>query len=277
MPPLPHRSGSCWAGTRCSDTTRRATSVRPSRSDDPPWPSSKRGTYPPLRSPERGFRTAQRPTPGPSDYSRDVLVACSFCGLCLVLEAPKECLGDVLLEVHAWILCDHARPEIFGKRLVSDTEDIQTYSVVQELHLQRLVGCDPGCCVESNGVPGRLDPSGGHTTMFEELTNSIRTVDFKTIRRAAERLEQAEVVECGTDEDKLRIELLACLSTKLVRPEEDAMRMVEEQRRAEFPKQAGGFAGRHLRESPCMRAATSCRPPRRSTSTPPHGRTPPGR
>ena len=48
--------------------------------------------------------------------------------------------------------------------------------------------------------------------MFEKLPNSIRTVYFKTIRRAAELLEQSEVVECGTDEDKLRIELLAvCL------------------------------------------------------------------
>ena len=45
--------------------------------------------------------------------------------------------------------------------------------------------------------------------MFEKLTNSIGTVYFETIRRAAELLEQSEVVECGTDEDKLRIELLA--------------------------------------------------------------------
>jgi len=80
--------------------------------------------------------------------------------------------------------------------------------------------------------------------MFEKLTNSIRTVYFKTIRRAAELLEQSEVVECGTDEDKLRIERLACLPTKLVRPEEDAMGMVKEQRRTEFPKQAGCFAGK---------------------------------
>src|SRR5439155_22605638 len=43
-----------------------------------------------------------------SDEMRaDVLVACSFCGRCLVLEAPKECLGDVLFEVHARILCNH--------------------------------------------------------------------------------------------------------------------------------------------------------------------------
>ena len=79
--------------------------------------------------------------------------------------------------------------------------------------------------------------------MFEKLTSRIRTVYFKTIRGAAKRLEQSEVVECGTDEDKLRIERLACLPTKLVRPEEDAMRVVKEQRRTEFPKQAGCFAG----------------------------------
>src|SRR5437588_390260 len=55
--------------------------------------------------------------------------------------------SHLLFEVHAWILCNDSRPEIFGKRLVSDTEHIQAYSVVQELHLQRLVGSDPGCCV----------------------------------------------------------------------------------------------------------------------------------
>ena len=169
-----------------------------------------------------------------------------------MLEAPKECLGDVLCEVHARILCNHSRPEVVGKRLVADTEHIQTYSVVQELHLQRLVCCDTGCCVESNCIPGRLDPSGGHTMMFEKLTNSIRTVDFETIRRAAKLLEQSEVVECGTDEDKLRIERLACLPTKLVRPEEHAMRMVEEQRRTEFSKQAGCLAGQLSVRNPSL-------------------------
>jgi hypothetical protein len=79
--------------------------------------------------------------------------------------------------------------------------------------------------------------------MFEKLTSSIRTVYFKTIRRAAKLLEQSEVVECRTDEDKLRIERLACLPTQLVCLEEDAMRVVKEQRRTEFPKQAGCFAG----------------------------------
>ncbi len=88
--------------------------------------------------------------------------------------------------------------------------------------------------------------------MFEKLTSRIRTVYFKTIRGAAKRLEQSEVVECGTDEDKLRIERLACLPTKLVRPEEDAMRVVKEQRRTEFPKQAGCFAGELSVRNACL-------------------------
>jgi len=88
--------------------------------------------------------------------------------------------------------------------------------------------------------------------MFEKLTHSIRTVYFKTIRRTAELLEQSEVVECGTDEDELRIERLACLPTKLVRPEEDAMRMVKEERRNEFPKQAGCFASQLSVRNPSL-------------------------
>src|SRR5260370_30628899 len=70
MPPLRNGSDSCWAGTRCSGTTRLATSVRPSRSDGPLSPSSTRDTSRPLRSPTRGFRTVQRPTLGtrPPDW-----------------------------------------------------------------------------------------------------------------------------------------------------------------------------------------------------------------
>src|SRR5438552_14082864 len=64
MPPVRNGSGSCWAGRRWSGTTRLATSVRPSRSDGPLSPSSKRDTYRPLRSPKRGFRTVQRLTLG---------------------------------------------------------------------------------------------------------------------------------------------------------------------------------------------------------------------
>ena len=81
--------------------------------------------------------------------------------------------------------------------------------------------------------------------MFEKLTYGVRTVYLEAVACAAELLEQSEIMERGANEDKLHIELLACLSAKLVRPEEDPMRMVKEQRRTELAQQARGFAG-HL-------------------------------
>src|SRR2546428_14195186 len=100
-----------------------------------------------------------------------------------MFETPKECVSDLLFEVHAWILCNHSRPELFGKRIVSDTEHIQAYSVVQELHFQRLVCCDPGGCVYRNWVPGGLCPSGGRRLKFAKLEHRTCTCSLENVRR----------------------------------------------------------------------------------------------
>ncbi len=70
--------------------------------------------------------------------------------------------------------------------------------------------------------------------MLKELTDRVRTVDFETVSGTTELLKQTQIVEGSADEHKLHIELLSRLAPHLVRPEEDAMRMVEQQRRAEF-------------------------------------------
>jgi hypothetical protein len=70
--------------------------------------------------------------------------------------------------------------------------------------------------------------------MFEKLTHRVRTIDFETVSGTTELLKQTQIVESRADEHKLHIELLSRLAPHLVRPEEDAMRMIEQQRRAEF-------------------------------------------
>ena len=72
--------------------------------------------------------------------------------------------------------------------------------------------------------------------MFEELADGVRAVNFKAICRAAELLQQAQIVECGTDKQKLYVEFFPCLPAKLVGPEEDPVRVVKQQRRAELPE-----------------------------------------
>ncbi len=75
--------------------------------------------------------------------------------------------------------------------------------------------------------------------MFEELADGVRTINFKAIGRAAELLQQAKIMECSADKQKLDIEFFSCLPAKLICPEEDAVRVVEEQRRAELSEKSG--------------------------------------
>ncbi len=78
--------------------------------------------------------------------------------------------------------------------------------------------------------------------MFEELADGVRTINFKAIGGAAELLQQTKIMECSADKQKLDIEFFSCLPTKLICPEEDAVRVVEEQSRAELPEKSGGLA-----------------------------------
>src|SRR5260370_41875846 len=49
-------------------------------------------------------------------------------------------------------------------------------------------------------------------------------------------------MECSADKQKLYIEFFPCLPAKLICPEEDAVRVVKEQRRAELPEKSGRLA-----------------------------------
>jgi hypothetical protein len=78
--------------------------------------------------------------------------------------------------------------------------------------------------------------------MFEELADGVRTIHFKAIGRAAELLQQAKIMECSADKQKLYIEFFPGLPAKLICPEEDAVRVVEQQSRAELSEKSRRFA-----------------------------------
>jgi hypothetical protein len=60
----------------------------------------------------------------------DVFVAGTFRRLSLVLEAVKECLCDILLEIDPGKLADHFRAKVFGKPVLADAEHIQPDAIV---------------------------------------------------------------------------------------------------------------------------------------------------
>src|ERR1700730_4301467 len=91
-------------------------------------------------------------------------------------------------------------------------------------------------------VPSSLDSGVRNAMMFEEQADGVRTIDFKAIGCAAELLQQAKIMECGADKQDLHINFFPCLPAKLICPEEDAVRVVEEQRCAELSEKSGSLA-----------------------------------
>src|ERR1700730_10105212 len=88
--------------------------------------------------------------------------------------------------------------------------------------------------MQGYSVPSSLDSGFRYAMMFEELPDGVRTIDFKAIGCATELLQQAKIMECGANKQNLNIKVFPCLRAKLICPEEDAVRVVEEQRCAEF-------------------------------------------
>src|ERR1700687_5128201 len=163
----------------------------------------------------------------------DVFVAGIHSRFGLVFEAVKECLRNLLLEIDPRKLADHFRANLGGEGFGPDTESIQGHAVVQKFHFQGFVRCYARRGVKRYRVPGGLNAGVGHAMMLEKLTYRVRTIDFETVSGTTELLKQTQIVESRADEHKLHIELLSRLAPHLVRPEEDAMRMIKQQRRAE--------------------------------------------
>src|SRR6202051_2317213 len=92
------------------------------------------------------------------------------------------------------------------------------------------------------GVPSSLDSGVRYAMMFEELADGVCTIDFKAISLATVLFQQAKIMECGADKQNLHIKFFPCLPAKLICPEEDAVRVVEEQRCAELSEKSGSLA-----------------------------------
>src|SRR5216683_5015458 len=156
-----------------------------------------------------------------------------------MLEATQKGLGNILIKVNSRILIDHLLSQIFRKLLVADAQYIEPDSVVQKLHLEWFVRRDPRSGVQRNCVPGHLNPGSGDIMVLKELPNGACTVYFEPVISTAELLQQAKIMKCRADEQQLDIERLSGLSSQLVGPEEDAMRVVEEERSAELMEEPG--------------------------------------
>jgi hypothetical protein len=78
--------------------------------------------------------------------------------------------------------------------------------------------------------------------MLEKLADGVGTVYLEPVISTAELFQQAEIMKCRAHEQQLDIERLPGLSSHLAGPEEDAMRVIEEERSAELMEEPGCLA-----------------------------------
>src|SRR5216683_4387608 len=159
----------------------------------------------------------------------DVLVAGALGRPGLALEATEKSPCNILFEVDARILIDYFLSQLFGKMLITDTQHIESDPVVEKLHLEWFVRCNPWSGVQRDCVPGHLNPGSWDLVALKELPSGVCAVHLEPVISATEFLQQAEIMKCRADEQQFSIECLSCLSSQLIGPEEVPMRVVKEQ------------------------------------------------
>ena len=85
------------------------------------------------------------------------------------------------------------------KRLIPYAEHIEPNTVVQQLHLERLVRNDTRRRMQRYRIPSHLNSRSRHFVMLKELPSRIRTVHLEAIALTAELLQQTKIMERRTD------------------------------------------------------------------------------
>jgi hypothetical protein len=128
-----------------------------------------------------------------------------------MLEATEKGLCNILFEVDARVLINDLLSQIFGKLLITDTQHIESDTVVQKLHLEWLVRCDARSGVQRDCILGHLNPGRRNVVVVKELANGVGAVYLEPVIIAAEILQQTEIMKCRAHEQQLSIERLPYL------------------------------------------------------------------
>jgi hypothetical protein len=75
----------------------------------------------------------------------------------------------------------------------------------------------------------------------EELTGGVCAIDFEAFVWTREFLNETEIVKCGRDVEKFRIEAKLSLTALLRREEVDTHRVIKEQIRGMLMQEISGF------------------------------------
>ncbi len=154
-------------------------------------------------------------------------------------EAAEHRLGHALPEARPRVLGHDFAAQSRWKPVDALPENIETNTRVEKCHFGAHIGSHAWGGVQSDGFPDRLDLLFGDLVSCEEPTSGVCSVDLEAFARARELLVQAEIVECGSDVEELRIEAESLLTSLLSRKQIHPKRVIEDQLRGVPAKDVG--------------------------------------
>src|ERR1700722_18359510 len=129
----------------------------------------------------------------------DIFVAGALGRLGLMLETAEKSLCNILFEVDARVLIDNLLSQILRKVLITDTQYIESDTVVQKLHLEWFVRCNSRSGMQRDCVPGHLNPGGRNLVALKELPNGVCAVYLEPVVSTADFPHSAEMMICRAD------------------------------------------------------------------------------
>ena len=91
----------------------------------------------------------------------------------VLFEATEKGPCNTLFEVDARILINHFLSQIFWKTLITDTQHVESDTIVEKLHLDWFVRRDTRSGVQRDCVPGHLNSGLGNVVALKELPDGV--------------------------------------------------------------------------------------------------------
>jgi hypothetical protein len=158
-----------------------------------------------------------------------------------VREARKVFLEESLLEVFAGVPGHDFVAQLRRKLIKPSSENIETNTRMEQSYFRAHVVSNAGGGVQGNSLPGSLYLLFWDIMCGEELTGGVCAIDLEAFVWARELLEETEIVKCGGDVEKFRVEAKLLLTALLSRKQVDAQRMINKQLGGMFTQDVCGF------------------------------------
>src|SRR4030095_7873754 len=134
-----------------------------------------------------------------------------------VRKAPKVFLEESFLEAFARIAGHDFVAQLRRKLIKPFSEDVKKNTRLKQSYFRAHVVSDARGGVQGNSLPGSFYLLFGDVMCGEELTDRVCAIDLEAFGCARALLDETEIVKCGRDVEKFRVEAKLLLTAVLSR------------------------------------------------------------